>query len=78
VFKRLFWLTVGMAIGFGTSFWLFRLVRDAMSRYAPEQVAENLGSAARRIADDLRAAAAEGGKAMREAEAELRAGHRPS
>ncbi len=78
MFKRLFWLTVGMAIGFGTSFYLFRLVRDTMSRYAPEQVAENLGSAARRIADDLHAAAVEGREAMRQAEAELRAGHRPS
>ncbi len=78
MFKRLFWLTVGMAIGFGTSFWLFRLVRDTMSRYAPEQVAENLGSAARRVADELRTAVGEGAKAMREAEAELRAGHRPS
>jgi len=78
VFKRLFWLTVGMAIGFGTSFWLFRLVRDTMARYAPEQVADSLASAARRIADELSAAAAEGRKAMREAEAELRAGHRPT
>ncbi len=78
MFKRLFWLTVGMAIGFGTSFWLFRLVRDTMSRYAPEQLADDLASAARRLADDMRAAATEGRQAMREAEAELRAGHQPS
>ncbi len=75
MFKRLFWLMVGMAIGFGTSFWIFRLVRDTLTRYAPEQVAENLASAARRIGDDLRDAVAEGRQAMREAEAELRAGH---
>jgi len=76
LFKRLFWLMVGMAIGFGTSFWIFRLVRDTMSRYAPEQVAENLASAARRLGDDLRDAVVEGRQAMREAEAELRADHR--
>ncbi len=76
MFKRLFWLIVGMAIGFSTSFWIFRLVRDTMSRYAPEQVAENLASAARRLGDDLRDAVVEGRQAMREAEAELRAGHR--
>ncbi len=75
MFKRLFWLTVGMGIGFGTSFWIFRVVRDTMSRYAPEQVADNLASATRRLADDLREAAAEGRRAMRQAEAELRAGH---
>ncbi len=76
MFKRLFWLMVGIAIGFGTSFWMYRLVRDTMERYAPEQVAENLASAARRMGDDLRDAVAEGRQAMREAEAELRAGHR--
>jgi hypothetical protein len=78
LFKRLFWLTVGMTIGFGTSFWIFRLVRDTLERYAPEQIAENVGSAARRLVDDVAAAVAEGREAMRQAEAELRAGHRPS
>jgi len=75
LFKRLFWLTVGMAIGFGASFWIFRLVRDTLERYAPEQAAENLAGAARRLGDDLRDAVVEGRQAMREAEAELRAGH---
>jgi hypothetical protein len=75
VFKRLFWLTVGLAIGFGTSFWVFRLVRDTLSRYAPEQVADNLAGAARRLGSDLRAAAAEGRAAARQTEAELRAAH---
>jgi len=75
VFKRIFWLTVGLAIGFGTSFWFFRLVRETMSRYAPEQVADNLADAARRLGTDLRAAVAEGRAAARQTEAELRAGH---
>lgn len=74
MFKRLFWLTVGMAIGFGTSFWIFRVVRDTMSRYAPEQVADNLGRAARRLYDETVDAVAQGRDAMRQAEAQLRAG----
>jgi hypothetical protein len=78
VFKRLFWLSVGLAIGFGSSFWLFRLVRETMARYTPEQLADDLASAMRRLAADVRAAAAEGAQAMREAEAELRASTRPS
>ncbi|MGI8776161.1 MAG: hypothetical protein ACR2LJ_01935 [Acidimicrobiales bacterium] len=75
MFKRIFWLSVGLVIGFGTSFWFFRLVRETMSRYAPEQVADNLAGAARRLGADLRAAVAEGRAAARQTEAELRAGH---
>jgi hypothetical protein len=75
VFKRLFWLSVGLAIGFGTSFWLFRLVRETVSRYSPEQVAEDLAGAARRLGADVVFALAEGREAMRQAEAKLRADH---
>ncbi len=73
MFKRLFWLTVGMAIGFGTSFWVYRTVRQTLDRYRPEQVAESLARSLRSLRDDLRAALAEGREAMRQAEAELRA-----
>ncbi len=73
MFKRLFWLTVGMAIGFGTSFWVYRLLRQTLDRYRPEQVAESLARSLRGLRDDLRAALAEGREAMRQAEAELRA-----
>jgi hypothetical protein len=73
VFKRLFWLTVGMAIGFGTSFWVYRLIRQTLDRYRPENVAEALAQSVRGLREDLRAALAEGREAMRQAEAELRA-----
>jgi hypothetical protein len=73
VFKRLFWLTVGMAIGFGTSFWVYRLVRQTLDRYRPEHVAENVAQSLRGLRADLRDALAEGREAMRQAEAELRA-----
>ena len=78
MFKRLFWLSVGLAIGFGSSFWLFRLIRETMARYTPEQLADDLASILRQLGADVAAAAAEGRQAMREAEAELRATSRPS
>ena len=72
MFKRLFWLTVGMAIGFGTSFWLYRLVQETVARYTPERLADDLSKAVRNLGSDLRAAVAEGREAARETEAELR------
>lgn len=73
MFKRLFWLTVGMAIGFGTSFWMYRLMRQMLDRYRPEQVADSVARTLRGLRDDVRAALAEGREAMRQAEADLRA-----
>jgi hypothetical protein len=73
VFKRLFWLTVGMAIGFGTSFWVFRLMRHTLERYRPDHVADAVARSLRGLRDDLRAALAEGREVMRQAEADLRA-----
>ena len=73
MFKRLFWLTVGMTIGFGTSFWVYRLMRQTLERYRPEHVAETVAQSLRALRDDLRAALAEGREAMRQAEADLRA-----
>ena len=77
MFRRLFWLCVGLAIGFGTSFWLFRLVRDTVARYTPEQIADNVGEVLRRVGTEVRSAVAEGREAMHEAEAELRASTAP-
>ena len=73
MFKRLFWLTVGMTIGFGTSFWVYRLMRQTLERYRPEHVTEAVAQSVRALRDDLRAAVAEGREAMRQAEADLRA-----
>ena len=73
MFKRLFWLTVGISIGFGTSYWTVRYVRRTISRYAPERLAEDATRLARTVGTDLKAAVAEGRDAMRQREAELRA-----
>ena len=73
MFKRLFWMLVGVGFGFGVSFWFMRFVRSTVERYSPERVSADLAGALRAFGQDLRAAAAEGREAMREREAELRA-----
>jgi hypothetical protein len=73
VFKRLFWLTTGLTIGFGTSFWLMRTVRRTVERLTPERLSQDVVSGARSVGAELRAALDEGREAMREREAELRA-----
>jgi len=73
VFKRLFWLMIGVGFGFGVSFWMMRFVRETMQRYTPERVSSDLAEAVKGLGADLRAAVADGREAMREREAELRA-----
>ena len=70
--KRLFYLAVGMGMGFGLSLWLTRLVRSTIERYTPERVSADLSASVRRLGEDIRAAVADGREAMREREAELR------
>lgn len=77
MFKRLFWLTVGLGIGFGTSFRLMRAVRRTVERFMPERIARDAAAGARSIGGELRAALDEGRLAMREREAELRAALAP-
>jgi hypothetical protein len=72
VFKRLFWLVMGAAFGFGASFWFMRFVRETVERYSPERVSSDLAGALRSLGADIRAAVAEGRAGMREAEADLR------
>ncbi|MDQ3680570.1 MAG: hypothetical protein M3378_08535 [Actinomycetota bacterium] len=72
MFKRLFWLTVGLGLGLGASFWLTRFVRQTAARYSPERLGDDLASAVRGLSSDLRAAVSEGREAMRERESELR------
>jgi len=73
VFKRLFWLTVGLTLGSSGSFWLMRKVRRAVDRLAPERLTQDVLSGARSVGADLRAALDDGRTGMREREAELRA-----
>lgn len=71
--KRLFWLTVGLAVGFGTSFRLMRVMRRTVDRFLPERVSQDVRNGVRSIGAEVRAALDEGRTARREREAELRA-----
>lgn len=73
MFKRLFWLMIGVGFGFGVSFWMTRFVKETMQRYTPERVSSDLADAMKGLGADLRAAVADGRSAMREREAEIRA-----
>ena len=73
MFKRLFWLMIGVGFGFGMSFWMMRFVRETMQRYSPERVSSDLADAMKGLGADLRAAVSDGREAMREREAEIRA-----
>ena len=79
MFKRIFWLAIGLGLGFGMSFWLMRFLRETVDRYRPERVSQDLAGAISKLGDDLRAAVREGRLAMAEREEELRTevdGHR--
>jgi hypothetical protein len=73
VFKRIFWMGTGVAVGAGSAFWAKRKVEQTVEQYLPEQVATRAASSARGLAGTVRAAANEGREAMRATEAELRA-----
>jgi len=73
VFKRLFWLAIGVGFGFGLSFWLVRFLRETLARYTPERVWDDLAGAIRALGHDVREAVAEGREAMNEREEEIRA-----
>jgi hypothetical protein len=73
VFKRLFWLTVGVTLGSTSSFWLMRKVRRTVERFAPERLTHDVVTGARSFGAELLAAVDEGRSGMRQREAELRA-----
>ena len=73
MFKRIFWLAIGLGIGFGMSFWFMRFIRETVDRYRPERVSQDLAGAISKLGDDLRSAVREGRMAMAEREEELRA-----
>jgi hypothetical protein len=72
VFKRLFWLMIGLGLGFGASFWLMRFVRSTVERYSPERLSNDMTAAVKGVGKELRAALSEGRAAMRDRELEIR------
>lgn len=73
MFKRLFWMTTGMAVGAAGAFWAKRRVEETIENHLPAQVADRAAAQARNIGAAFRDAAVEGRAAMRATEAELRA-----
>ena len=73
MFKRLFWMTVGVGVGFGSSFWLLLTVRRTVERLTPERIGRDVVAGARSFADELKDVLGEGLEVMRKREAELRA-----
>jgi hypothetical protein len=73
MFKRLFWLCVGIGLGAGMAYWLQKFLRQTAERYSPERVGGDLAESARRLSTDVRKAIGDGREAMRKREAELRA-----
>ena len=73
MFKRLFWMSTGVAVGASGAFWAKRKVEATVEQLLPEQVAERAVVSARGLGATVKAAAAEGRAAMKSTEAELRA-----
>lgn len=73
MFKRLFWLTVGLTVGSGGSFWLMRKLRQTVERFTPERMRQDAVAGARSLGAELRAALDDGRAGMQEREADLRA-----
>ncbi|HWJ60873.1 MAG TPA: hypothetical protein VNS19_02810 [Acidimicrobiales bacterium] len=73
MFKRIFWMGTGIAVGASGAFWAKRKVEETVEQYLPEQVAVRAAATAKGLGTTVRAAAAEGREAMRATEAELRA-----
>jgi len=72
MFKRLFWLCVGIGLGAGMAYWLQKFLRQTAERYSPERVSNDVVESARRLGTDVRKAIEEGREAMHKREAELR------
>lgn len=73
MFKRLFWLTVGLTVGATGSWWLTRAIRQKVEQYVPARVRQRAVRRARDLSKDVRTAIADGRQAMHDQEEILRA-----
>ncbi len=73
MFKRLFWLTVGLTLGSTGSLWVMRKLQRTVERFTPERLSQDVVAGARSFGAEMRAAVDEGRSGMRQREAELRA-----
>lgn len=73
MFKRITWMSIGMAVGAAGAFRAKRKLEETIDRYLPEQVADRATASARGVSQVVRQAASEGRDVMRATESELRA-----
>jgi len=71
MFRRFFWMVLGLVLGSSASWALGRRVRRVAQRYVPAEVAD-------RWSGTMRAAVTEGREAMRVREAELKGSMGPT
>jgi hypothetical protein len=71
MFKRLFWLTSGVAVGVYAVLRTQRSLRRRADKLRPQSMATDLATAVRELGVDLRKAMEEGRSAMALREAEL-------
>ncbi len=72
MFKRLFWLSVGLVTGSWLTLRFKRRVQETVTRLLPDRMAADVNSKMRSLAADVRDAAREGRTAMKDREASLR------
>lgn len=72
IVRRLFWIGTGASLGFGGAMWIRNRVRRAVARVMPERVSADVAQGVRRTGTNVREAVAEGRRAMRHREAQLR------
>lgn len=72
MFKRLFWLSVGVVTGSWLTLRFKRRVQETVTRLLPDRMASDVNARMRSLAANVREAAREGRTAMKEREASLR------
>ena len=73
MFRRLFWMFLGVGVGMGSSLWVTRRVKQVAARYTPERISSDMASSVRTLGRDVRLSIHDGRVAMAQREAELRA-----
>jgi hypothetical protein len=76
VLKRVKWVGAGVALGVGSSLWAQWKMKAVLSRFSPAGMGATAATRVKVWPGRVRAAIQEGRVAMREREAELRAGSR--
>ena len=54
MFRRLFWLFLGVGVGMGSSWWVTRRVKQVAARYTPERLSNDMASSVRALGRDVR------------------------